>query len=56
MLNSSFKQTEEFTDTVLTESCCSELLLACGRECRFVKPQYHFVPEVCKKIDLVHQL
>ena len=49
MIISSFKQIEEFTDTVLTETCCSVLLLVCSClrpscECRFVSQQYHFVP------------
>jgi hypothetical protein len=30
MLNSSYKQIQQFTHTVLTETCCTGRLLACG--------------------------
>ena len=61
MLNSSFSQVEEFTYTVLTETCRPALLLACGCptlscECRFVNPQYHFFPAVCVLIRCVRKL
>ena len=66
MLNRSFKQIEEFTHTVLTETCCPRLLLACGClkiscVCCFVNPQYYISPAVCldsvrKKIDFIHQI
>ena len=61
MLNSSFKQIEEFTHAVLPETCCPGLLLACGClrlrcECRFVNPQYHFVPAVSVLIRCVRKL
>jgi hypothetical protein len=51
MLNVPFKQNEQVIYTVLTEHWYPGLLLACGClrhscECRFVNPQYPFIPAV----------
>jgi hypothetical protein len=62
MLNSSFKQIEEFTYTVLTATCCPGLLLAYGclrlGVCRFVnlQVQYHYVPAAAVFIRCVKNL
>ena len=61
MLNSYFKQIEEFTYTVPTETCCPRLLVARGClrlscECRFVNLQYHFLPAVSVLIRCVRKL
>ena len=50
-----------FTYTILTDTCCLELHLACGClrlrcECLFVKPQCHFLPEVSVVIRRVNKV
>jgi len=58
MLNSPFKQIEQFAYSNFTETCCPGLHLASGClplscYCRPMDPQYHLLPEVSAFIRCV---